>query len=272
LPRYQRIRHIIRHQILSGELSPGDRLPSEIELARQYRVSRITSSQALSALASEGLVVRQQGKGTFVSPRSGQPRRVAKITGFLEDVVRHASNVSTRLIAFEEIGAPPEVAELLGLRGGAPVRLATRVRLIESQPLTFARNYIRPEWAGYLDASGLESGLTVLELLEKRARLTIDTARQTIQATTADPIAAEMLQVAAGSPLLDMRRLDLSGRYGPIEYVVGYYRADRYMYSVDLIRRRSRNRNFWQHTEPGRGSRGVVGQGHAVDRRPWRRS
>lgn len=67
-PLYQQIRHMIRSKIMSGELRPKDRVPSEQEIMEEYMVSKITVKNALSALADEGLIIRIQGKGTFVSP------------------------------------------------------------------------------------------------------------------------------------------------------------------------------------------------------------
>jgi GntR family transcriptional regulator len=248
LPRYQRIKHILRHRILSGSVLPGDRLPSEPELARQYGVSRITSGQALGALAAEGLAVRERGRGTFVAHRPGEVRRVAKITGSLEDILRHSRDVSTRLLGFEECKAPADVVEMLGTERADPVWVVTRVRLIDGHPLTFTRTYIQPRWARWLTESLLRSDRTVIELLESRTRLRIDAARQVIQANSADSEIGTMLEVPVGSPVLEVRRLDLSRRHGPIEYVIAYYRADRYAYSVDLVRRVAQKRRVWRAT------------------------
>jgi len=79
--------------------------------------------------------------------------------------------------------------------------------------------------------------------------VTIDVGRLTIQAETADATVAALLQVPVGSPILQVRRLDISQRHGPIQYVVSDVRADRYVYSVDLVRNRKGENGFWQHSE-----------------------
>src|SRR5579872_6100582 len=85
IPLYRRISDELRAKIESGEYRPGDRLPSELELARAHNVSRITSRQALDLLGSEGLLVRRQGMGTFVTvPRVTQP--LVRLTDFVEDM------------------------------------------------------------------------------------------------------------------------------------------------------------------------------------------
>jgi GntR family transcriptional regulator len=247
--RYQLIRQILRRKILSGELAAGERLPPEIELARQYGVSRITTMQALSALASEGLIVRQQGRGTFVARRADRKVRIAKFTGTLEDVIRDARGVGTKLLAHEEVSAPSDVAELLKVRARSPLTLITRLRLIAGSPSILARNYIRTEWARYLVPGKVDWDRTMLELLEREAGMTIDVGRLTIQAETADAAVAVLLQVPVGSPILQVRRLDISRRHGPIQYVVSDVRADRYVYSVDLVRHRQGENGFWQHSQ-----------------------
>ena len=247
--RYQLIRQILRRKILSGELAAGERLPPEIELARQYGVSRITTTQALSALASEGLIVRQQGRGTFVARRVDRRVRVARITGFMEDLVRNSRGVGTKLLGYEEVSAPQDVAELLEVRAGSPLTLITRLRLIGGSPLNFSRSYMRTEWARYLDPGKVDWDRTILELLEREAGLTVDIAQQTIQAEVADATVAAVLQVPVGSPILQVRRLDISRQHGPIHYTIADDRADRYIYSMDLVRHREGGKGFWRHSE-----------------------
>lgn len=249
VPRYQLIRQILRRKIISGELAAGERLPPEIELARQYAVSRITTMQALSALASEGLIVRQQGRGTFVARRADRKVRIARFTGSLEDLIRDARGVGTKLLAYEEVSAPPDVAELLEVRASSPLTLITRLRLIGGCASILARNYMRTEWARYLDPGKVDWDRTMLDLLEREAGLTIDIGRLMIEAETADATVAAVLQVPVGSPVLQVRRLDISRQRGPIQYMISDVRADRYIYSVDLVRHRDGERGFWRHSE-----------------------
>ena len=249
VPRHQLIRQIVRRKIISGELAAGERLPPEIELARLYGVSRITTTQALSALVSEGLIVRQQGRGTFVARRVDRKVRVARVTGSLEDLIQDARGVRTKLLGYEEVSAPPDVAELLEVRAGSPLMLITRLRLIGGSPLILARNYMRTEWARCLDPGKVDWDRTILELLEREAGLTIDIGQQTIQAETADATVATVLQVPVGSPVLQVRRLDISRKRGLIQYVISDVRADRYIYSMDLVRHREGERGFWRHSE-----------------------
>lgn len=247
--RYQLIRQIVRRKIISGELAAGERLPPEIELARQYGVSRITTTQALSALVSEGLIVRHPGQGTFVARRADRKVRIARFTGSLEDVIRSMRGVGTKLLGYEKVSAPPDVAELLEVRAGSPLMLITRLRLIGGSPLILARNYMRTEWARCLDPGKVDWDRTILELLEREAGLTIDIGQQTIQAETADATVATVLQVPVGSPVLQVRRLDISRKRGLIQYVISDVRADRYIYSMDLVRHREGERGFWRHSE-----------------------
>ena len=108
---------------------------------------------------------------------------------------------------------------------------------------------MRTEWARYLDPGKVDWDRTILELLEREAGLTIDIGQQTIQAEVADATVAAVLQVPVGSPILQVRRLDISRQHGPIHYTIADDRADRYIYSMDLVRHREGGKGFWRHSE-----------------------
>jgi len=185
----------------------------------------------------------------FVARRGDRKVRMLRFTGSLEDLIRGARWAGTKLLGCEEVHAPPDVAELLGVRAGSPLTLITRLRLIGGSPSILARNYMRNEWARCLDPGKVDWDRTLLELVERGAGVTIDIGRQTIQAETADATVAALLQVPVGFPVLQVRRLDISRKHGPIQYVISDVRADRYIYSVDLVRHREGGKGFWRHSQ-----------------------
>ncbi|MBM3122927.1 MAG: GntR family transcriptional regulator, partial [Chloroflexi bacterium] len=136
LPLYYQIREQLRARILRGELKPGDLLPGEIQLAAETGVSRMTARQALSQLASEGLVVRQRGRGTFVAaPKTTLTGLESLDLNYTRMMERAGIQASTRILRQENQPASDEAAGQLGLPPGEPVVHLVRLRLAANEIL-----------------------------------------------------------------------------------------------------------------------------------------
>src|SRR5438105_13008663 len=96
LPRYYQLKEIMREKVRAGEWKPGDLIPSERELGEKYGISRMTARQAITDLVKEGLIYREQGKGTFVSQRKITPQ-LNQPTGFTEDIRARGQLTSTEV-------------------------------------------------------------------------------------------------------------------------------------------------------------------------------
>ncbi len=143
--RYQEIERWLRRRVLSS--APGDALPSESELAAQFRVSRMTARQAVQNLAAEGLVQRRRGAGTFVTPRPIH-RHEGSLMSFTEDMRRRGMKASSRLL---EAGLRPATSadlEALRLADGARVVAISRLRLADGVPLAIEQAALPSECAG----------------------------------------------------------------------------------------------------------------------------
>src|SRR5919202_2889223 len=131
---YHQLKLILRSKIENGEWKPGDQIPTEEELCERYRVSRITVKQAINGLVAEGLLYRQQGKGTFVAtPKIEQgPER---LTSFSEQMQQRGLRPGGTLLNRRVIPASKKVAEQLKLELGAPVIQIQRLRLADDEPM-----------------------------------------------------------------------------------------------------------------------------------------
>ncbi|HEX5406387.1 MAG TPA: GntR family transcriptional regulator [Pseudonocardiaceae bacterium] len=148
---YRRIIADLRAEILAGEREPGERLPSENVLAEQYDTSRPTVRRAIAHLKSEGLVVTEQGRATFVRPKphvrllltgeSYRKHRNAGMAGFNAQVVEQGQTPEQRLIDVSTTGATSEVAIRLDLEEGEPVVVRRRLFLVEEQPVALCDSY-----------------------------------------------------------------------------------------------------------------------------------
>ena len=143
IPLYYQLETILRKKITSGDYSPDISLPSEDALAVEYEVSRITVRQALSSLEQDGLVIRQRGKGTFVSEKANT-LELPRFTGSIEDLILMGKRTKTKVIESSWIDPPDIIRERLKVKDGKVLRIE-KVRHIEGEPFSHVFNYLPPE-------------------------------------------------------------------------------------------------------------------------------
>src|SRR5829696_7494430 len=137
---YVQIEEELAERIRTGVLRPGDRIPAERELAEQMQVSRMTVRQALGRLADRGLLVRERGRGTFVS----EPKLIqslSRLNGFYQQMVSLGILPSSRLLSGQLVLASAAVARVLDVRVAAPLYKVVRVRLGGGVPLALETSY-----------------------------------------------------------------------------------------------------------------------------------
>ena len=233
IPKYFLVKSIIDAR-LEREFARGSRLPSEIELCRAFKVSRITIQQALSLIEKEGTIRREQGRGTFyLGPRV--KRTETKPSELLESVIKHREGAYTRVVNKRVIAATPRIAERLRLAPESLVVAIDRVGIVDHEPIIFIMAYLPHELGVKVLAD--ESALTrstLGSLLQDKYAIQIDSVLQTIGATLADPAFADHLGVEIGAPVLEGERtyFDTQGR--PIIFSDAFYRADRHRFVVTL--------------------------------------
>jgi GntR family transcriptional regulator len=197
IPLYYQIETILRRKILSGELQPLTSIPTEDALAREFDVSRITIRQALGLLEKDGLVIRQRGKGTFVS-EGVKAYESAKLTGSMEDLILMGVQTSTKILDFSWSEPPQSVKERLGLGEEPRVLRIEKIRLVEQSPFSYVVNYLPQKIGQKIKAEDLVAK-PLLMVLEENLDIRTDEAYQTIEATIADARGA-LLGIQVGDP------------------------------------------------------------------------
>ena len=149
IPLYSQLCNIVKRNISAGTLSPGDILPSESELCRNFDVSRSTVRQAIGELESEGLVVRKQGRGTFVAEPKVR-RKTEMVYSFTSEISSMGFTPSSTLVEFDVIEPTPDIVKVLELNmPDAKVYRFTRIRKVNDEPLiletSFYPQYIYPK-------------------------------------------------------------------------------------------------------------------------------
>lgn len=212
LPQYKQMYETLRGQIASGEFRPGDLLPSEHDLCRQYRLARPTVRKALDQLVADGFIVKHQGKGSIVK---GAPRGIGILSLTGTTSALSSANLSTHIILNPELRPLDEAfsfpAEPQEQRAGC--FYFERLRLVNDVPvffdITMLPNINLPRFADY----DLENR-SLFDSLRTRYQIVVTGGTQQLFAIRADKRLQEYLNVRAGHPILQLNRKIETNRPG----------------------------------------------------------
>ncbi|HEX2546174.1 MAG TPA: GntR family transcriptional regulator [Ramlibacter sp.] len=232
-PLYQQIKALILQSLESGEWKPGEAIPSEMDLAVRFRVSQGTVRKAIDELAAENLVVRRQGKGTFVATHAEQHVRYR----FLRLVPDSGDDGPAQRSVLEcrRVRASAEVARALALRTGDSVVQVRRVLSFGGAPTILEDIWLPGNAFRGLTAEQLagHQGPTYA-LFELEFGVRMVRAEEKIRALAADASQAALLALAPGAPLLSVERLSYTYNDVPMELRRGLYRTDTHHYRNEL--------------------------------------
>lgn len=227
-PRYLEIESWLRNLVAKGE--PGELIPSEVEVAARFKVSRMTARQAMMNLLREGLVDRRRGAGTFIANKPIH-RSEGVLFSFTEDMKRRGLRPSSEMLSAGIEIAGARDREALGLSGKVKVVVIKRLRLADGVPLSIERVALIPECKAVLSAD-LSKG----SLHEKLREIGYgpSTANCWLQARVADRSEAKLLDIPLGTPLLVETRVISDARGEIIEFTETAYASNRYVIDVKL--------------------------------------
>jgi GntR family transcriptional regulator len=222
VPLYRQLVDVFVRKIDSGELRPGDRLPSEREMAESMKVSRITARQALDTLEQLGLVYREQGRGTFAA----EPRlhHVEGFSSFSEYVIKRGRQPSSRIIKQELIDAKQSLQNLLKLQPDEQVLHLVRIRLADDTPLALQSAYLPQHICPGLENGNLASR-SLFEMLREEFAVYPTWTEPEICAGAASETEAELLELEPGAPVLVVSALTYTETFEIIEQVRTVYRG-----------------------------------------------
>jgi GntR family transcriptional regulator len=232
LPLYHQLYQILRSNITSREWQPGDMIPPESGLIERYQVSRTTVRQVLDLLANEGLIYRQQGRGTFVAHPTVE-HGLVRIVNFTEDMRMRGCEPSSKVLFSGLVPAPPDIAEKLQIEPGEELARLERLRLADGEPMGVEESYLVHRYCpGVLQHDYVSNSLR--ETLGQDYGIRWTHARQTIRAILAPRDLADLLAIRPKSALLFVERISFSQQNIPVEFLRIYYRADRYVLYNEL--------------------------------------
>lgn len=232
-PLYQQIKALITQSLQSGEWKPGELIPSEVELANRFKVSQGTVRKAIDELAAENLVVRRQGKGTFVATHH-EARAQFRFLRLMPDTGA-PHNADNKILEVKRLRAPAEVARLLDIKSGDSVIFIKRVQAFDGAP-----TIVEELWLPGIIFRGLTAERLVeykgpmYGLFESEFGTRMIRATEKIRAVSADADTASLLGVIENTPLLSVERVSFTYGDKPVEVRRGLYLTDRHHYQNDL--------------------------------------
>ncbi|MBL8323613.1 MAG: GntR family transcriptional regulator [Rubrivivax sp.] len=228
-PLYQQIKSLLLRSLQLGEWQPGQPIPSEMDLASRFKVSQGTVRKAIDELAAENLLVRRQGKGTFVATHAEEKTQYRFLR--LAPDAGGPAQLQRRLLDCRRMRATAEVAAALQLPAGEPVVEVRRLLLDGERPVVLDDLWLPGAAFKGLDAETLQRWRGPLyRLFESEYSVRMIRAEEQIRAVAASAEEAALLQVAPGAALLSVERRSFTYGDRPVELRRGLYQTDRHHY------------------------------------------
>ena len=232
-PLYDQIKILLTQSLIAGEWKPGESIPSEMELAVRYRVSQGTVRKAIDALATENILIRRQGKGTFVATHT-EPKHQYRFLRIIPDKGNKV-HPTTNFIDVKRGKASTEVASVLDLKPGASVTAIRRVLVFAGTPTILDEIVLSSALFPNLTLDKIrESRGSIYSFFETEFGLGMIRAEERLHAVAADHNAARHLLVAVGTPLLSVDRIAFTYGDKPVEWRRGLCLTQGYSYYNEL--------------------------------------
>jgi len=227
---YIQIQKDLLNRIQSGELMPGSKIPSEMDLAEEYKVSRVTARMAIDKLVEQGKLYRKQGKGTYIAENS-MPYDLSTMISFSKIMRSRGHEVYTKVLNQEIIPTMPELVDKLMLPQNSEVIQIRRLRYLDGQPAAIHTSY--------LDASLYKNILQIdlskeslLESIEKLSGTKIAYSKDSVRAGTPSLIDARLLEIPKGSPVLIVEGVAYCIGGQPSRFIRSIFRGDKFVFTL----------------------------------------
>ncbi|GAB3570646.1 GntR family transcriptional regulator [Spirosoma luteolum] len=233
IPLHLQVEAIMRELIDRDEYQQGKLFPNEIDLAKRFGIARNTVRQAINTLVNEQLLIRKKGVGTKVAKK----RITTKLNNWSSfSLEMHDKGVDFRNYEIKASWslADQDIADVFGIALGSRVVKLERLRGLDAGPIVYFVSYFHPR----VGLTGTEDfSRPLYEMLEKEYHTVVVLSKEEITATLADTHLATILHTNPGEPILLRRRIVCDPGERVVEFNIGYYRADRFTYAIDIARK-----------------------------------
>ncbi len=233
IPIYYQIFEELYKDIREGVYQEGDRFPSETILCEKYQVSRGTVREALKMLFQQGLLIRERGRGTFVS-ETKIAQEFNRLMGFTELMKMNEKMAKAKLLEITIKPPNKKVQKLLELDELSQIVKIQRLRYGDNEPLIVERSYFVHRIFKPFLAYDLENE-SIYELMYRETDFRLGNAQQSIEAVIAGPAESELFGIAPGTPLLLIKRLISLKDGSRFQYSEDMYRSDKLKFTINTL-------------------------------------
>lgn len=235
MPLYRAVKRALLQAIERGALAPGATLPSESVLAQSMAVSMGTLRHAVDELAAEHILVRRQGRGTFVATHSADRFLFQFFHVERADGLREGPEV--QMVSFERVRLPDDAASALAVRVGEPAVMVENRLLLQGRAVVHDRLWLPASlFKGLTEKRMRERPGTIYQFYQSEFGITVLRAQERARAVGAERSAARVLGVAPGTPVMQVRRTALTFGDKPVEYRVSTIHTAQHDYVQTLSR------------------------------------
>ncbi len=232
-PLYDQIKVLLTQSLIGGEWRPGDMIPSEIELANRYKVSQGTVRKAIDSLASENILIRRQGKGTFVATHKEDNVKLRFLR--LTAVNGQKELLQNEFISCIKSKAEGRIAQALDLKAGASTIEVKRLLSFSGRPVIYDHIIVPAASFKGLNGSKVEeSNGSMYGMYETQFGIRMVRAEERLKAVAADAEVAKALGLKQGFPLLSIERVSFTYGDKPMEWRLGLCVTDDHHYLSEL--------------------------------------
>lgn len=236
IPKYLQIATWLKECIQTGKYREGEKLPSELELSGMCEVNRNTLRQAVAKLASEGILRKEKGLGTFVASATpiALKHKLSQITSFSDDIREIGISDKTVLLkkGIEEARDP--VAHILNIDKNSKVLVIRRLRTGNGIPFIYEESYLPAEM--FREILDMDLTASMYKIMSKKFGVVLARCQQTIQAINLKGKIAGYLGLPSNAAGLYMESVTFNENDAPVEVLCSYYRGDKYIFEVELGR------------------------------------
>ena len=232
-PLYDQIKVLLTQSLIGGEWRPGEMIPSEIDLAARYKVSQGTVRKAIDSLAGENILIRRQGKGTFVATHNeeGIKLRFLRLTA----VDGHKEALQNELLSCSKTKADNRIAKILELKASAALIEVKRLLTFSGRPLIYDHIIVPAAPFKGLNGNRVEENQgSMYSMYETEYGIRMIRAEERLTAVAATGEVASALNLKPGAPLLSIERVSYTYGDKPMEWRLGLCLTDDHHYMSEL--------------------------------------
>lgn len=232
LPLYHQVEESLRKDIADGVYLTDQPIPTELELQKQFNVSRETVRKAVNNLVLAGLVEKRKGKGTYIThPKI--THRIGYIYSSTEEILARGLTPGTRFVEKKEIVPSESMRREMELAKGVNVIKVRRVRFVDEEPVAILSSYLPKDLVPGLVHVKLTNN-SLYKTLEEKYNLRLSEGDEIIEAGSIRGKDADLLGIRKASPVLVVKRLTYLNNGRVIEKLTALYRSDKFEYQVKL--------------------------------------